>query len=369
VPTEIGGQGLQVPEDLETYGDLGLRIPFALQLRAFSESLNSNAATSDLPAPYQRSLELRRSDLREIYEELSATTAVYHGSQKCAHRKCHRNNIDVALVDGIYSPGPRMWRWCDAELDPDRAAKITKKLGMGSSKLDMFPPLPPAGFFASILPDQVVGPSSLSSASSLAVTTNNQPGDETLRTVENLLRMPKHSGNATTTTPEFNLGDSLSFFEDNQQQFLDPQPRSLTTLPNENPFNLTNEDMIFLPHQQQQHQLPLNFPIDPALDYTAMFPTITPSQPDSISAAATAASTTRTTPASALPRDPTVMDFFRFDDAAVSSNPPGKLLPDVLGRGDLWASGEVMVGEARVEEEGIFDFDRDFGMEFEYGSL
>jgi hypothetical protein len=35
----------------------------------------------------------------------------------------------------------------------------------------------------------------------------------------------------------------------------------------------------------------------------------------------------------------------------------------------LWASGEVMVGEARVEEEGIFDFDRDFGMEFEYGSL
>jgi hypothetical protein len=38
IPNAIGGQGREVPEDLETYGDLGLRIPFHVQLQAYNQS-------------------------------------------------------------------------------------------------------------------------------------------------------------------------------------------------------------------------------------------------------------------------------------------------------------------------------------------
>lgn len=37
IPAAIGGEGLHVPEDLETYGDLGLRVPFSVQLKAYQQ--------------------------------------------------------------------------------------------------------------------------------------------------------------------------------------------------------------------------------------------------------------------------------------------------------------------------------------------
>ncbi|KAI7583159.1 hypothetical protein KC343_g20067 [Hortaea werneckii] len=40
IPSTIGGSGQQIPEDLETYGDLGLRIPFTVQLQAYNECLS-----------------------------------------------------------------------------------------------------------------------------------------------------------------------------------------------------------------------------------------------------------------------------------------------------------------------------------------
>jgi len=43
IPSNVGGMGLQVPEDLEIYGDLGLRVPFSVQLA-------SGAPLADRPA-------------------------------------------------------------------------------------------------------------------------------------------------------------------------------------------------------------------------------------------------------------------------------------------------------------------------------
>lgn len=145
VPTEIGGSGLQIPEDLETYGDLGLRIPFAVQLQAYNQQLNgsgpgfvdSNNGSNEVdavPEPYKRALELRRSDLRDVYEQLMAADALYEGPQKCQHARCERNHIDVTLVDDIHAPGPRMRRWCNELFTPAQIASFAQKLGRGSNK-------------------------------------------------------------------------------------------------------------------------------------------------------------------------------------------------------------------------------------------
>ncbi|KAK5133592.1 hypothetical protein LTR08_007540 [Meristemomyces frigidus] len=58
IPTAVGGQGAQVPEDLETYGDLGLRIPFNVQL----ETYKRNAERS---ATFQRSLDTTQTAAAE----------------------------------------------------------------------------------------------------------------------------------------------------------------------------------------------------------------------------------------------------------------------------------------------------------------
>lgn len=69
IPNAVGGQGLEVPEDLETYGDLGLRIPFHVQLErggAFSEN------NYVMPQAYQKVVDQRKkSELGTIFQQLS----------------------------------------------------------------------------------------------------------------------------------------------------------------------------------------------------------------------------------------------------------------------------------------------------------
>lgn len=43
IPSTVGGSGLQIPEDLETYTDLGLRIPFDVQLKARNDAVGQRA--------------------------------------------------------------------------------------------------------------------------------------------------------------------------------------------------------------------------------------------------------------------------------------------------------------------------------------
>jgi len=53
IPTAVGGTGIQVPGDLETYTDLGLRIPFAVQLQAYGENQSASQSGSHAQNPLQ----------------------------------------------------------------------------------------------------------------------------------------------------------------------------------------------------------------------------------------------------------------------------------------------------------------------------
>ncbi|KAK4504118.1 hypothetical protein PRZ48_005033 [Zasmidium cellare] len=123
IPTAIGGQGPQIPEDLETYTDLGLRIPFSVQLQAYNQNQTGkhvvDAATR--PGPYQKAKE----NLKEVYTLLATEGVLYNGDQSCPHTKCSENLMDISKVDGGSSPGSRLRRWCNEKLSTDAAEKLT----------------------------------------------------------------------------------------------------------------------------------------------------------------------------------------------------------------------------------------------------
>ncbi|KAK5126013.1 hypothetical protein LTR85_011368 [Meristemomyces frigidus] len=61
IPTAVGGQGTEVPEDLETYGDLGLRIPFVVRLRAYNQSIGTEYTKEHVHEAYRAKLEAGRA--------------------------------------------------------------------------------------------------------------------------------------------------------------------------------------------------------------------------------------------------------------------------------------------------------------------
>lgn len=132
IPSAIGGQGTQVPEDLETYTDLGLRIPFTVQLQAYNQNQTGkhvvDAATR--PGPYQEA----RKNVKEIYSLLATEGVLYNGDQSCPHTKCSENLMDISKVDGGSSPGSRLRRWCNENLSTDAAEKLTTLRTIGAIK-------------------------------------------------------------------------------------------------------------------------------------------------------------------------------------------------------------------------------------------
>lgn len=132
IPSAIGGQGVQVPEDLETYTDLGLRIPFTVQLQAYNQNQTGkhvvDAATR--PGPYQEA----RKNVKEIYSLLATEGVLYNGDQSCPHTKCSENLMDISKVDGGSSPGSRLRRWCSDNLSTEAAEKLTTLRTIGAIK-------------------------------------------------------------------------------------------------------------------------------------------------------------------------------------------------------------------------------------------
>ncbi|KAK4540460.1 hypothetical protein LTR36_009206 [Oleoguttula mirabilis] len=61
IPTAVGGQGNAVPEDLETYGDLGLRIPFAVRLQAYNQSHGTEYTRDHVSDAYRTTPETRQA--------------------------------------------------------------------------------------------------------------------------------------------------------------------------------------------------------------------------------------------------------------------------------------------------------------------
>lgn len=132
IPSAIGGLGIQVPEDLETYTDLGLRIPFSVQLQAYNQDQTGkhveDAATR--PGPYQKA----RENVQQVYSLLATEGVLYNGDQTCPHTKCSDNLMDISKFDGHSSPGSRLRRWCNDKLSTDAAEKLASLRTVGAIK-------------------------------------------------------------------------------------------------------------------------------------------------------------------------------------------------------------------------------------------
>lgn len=126
IPSEIGGQGRCVPTDLETYGDLGLRIPFSAQLKAYNDEAASATCTCPQIAGVHSMTQHGKlsQELRAIYRQL-ANEGVLHGLDKnCKHHACENNIIDVSTIDSG-AAGPQKLRWCIYSVPQDKALRLS----------------------------------------------------------------------------------------------------------------------------------------------------------------------------------------------------------------------------------------------------
>ena len=129
IPDAVGGQGDAVPEDLETYGDLGLRIPFSVQLQAYNQSQGQAQLChlAELPAQdggcqnNQRNAELDR-----IWRTLSKEGVLHDANGKCKHTECEDNLLDTSMISGAKAKGAKQFRWCNYELPPQKAKDLAK---------------------------------------------------------------------------------------------------------------------------------------------------------------------------------------------------------------------------------------------------
>lgn len=126
IPNQIGGQGKHVPADLETYGDLGLRIPFCAQLKAYNDTQGQSETCTcpQIAGAHTLSQHTQLSqELRQIYQQL-AHEGVLHGlDEKCTHHECDNNVIDVTAIDSARR-GPKQLRWCIYTLPKEKAGRL-----------------------------------------------------------------------------------------------------------------------------------------------------------------------------------------------------------------------------------------------------
>ena len=127
IPNAVGGQGENVPEDLETYGDLGLRIPFAVQLQAYNQNqpqeqlchFGGLQGQSRICDETQKAAELGR-----IWGTLSKEGVLHDANGKCKHTECEGNVLDANLVGEKPARGQKQYRWCTYEVPPQKAKEI-----------------------------------------------------------------------------------------------------------------------------------------------------------------------------------------------------------------------------------------------------
>ncbi|KAK0257201.1 hypothetical protein LTS09_008107 [Friedmanniomyces endolithicus] len=134
IPSHIGGQGVQIPEDLETYGDLGLRIPFAVQLQAYKQiQTGSQTPPDDLsPEAYQEAL-TGRAHFRDSFARMHEEGRLHDEDFTCAHEECKLNIADISWLDGVeHGSSPRYRRWCSSELPLELLKPIAFSAGAGS---------------------------------------------------------------------------------------------------------------------------------------------------------------------------------------------------------------------------------------------
>lgn len=151
IPSAVGGQGAEVPEDLETYGDLGLRIPFAVQLQAFNQAQGEgNISMRD--AKYEEALgkatEQRRQEVRSLYHQLSKEGVLHDADYRCQHAECKGNVVDERFVHGNVAGKPAHRRWCTYELPMETAKRFATLTGPVRRELALGTTQPATGSIA-----------------------------------------------------------------------------------------------------------------------------------------------------------------------------------------------------------------------------
>lgn len=134
IPNQIGGQGPEVPEDLETYGDLGLRIPFAVQLKAYNDKLNEEVCNCDLiTTQHTKSMHVPNDpeQMRSLYHVLAREGVLHDSKGKCKHTECDTNILEFNYMDSTNAPKTR-YRWCTYELPPKKAKQVATLTNSGA---------------------------------------------------------------------------------------------------------------------------------------------------------------------------------------------------------------------------------------------
>ncbi|TKA44145.1 hypothetical protein B0A54_04911 [Friedmanniomyces endolithicus] len=134
IPSHIGGQAVQIPEDLETYGDLGLRIPFAVQLQAYKQSQTGGQTPPDelSPEAYQEAL-TGRAHFRDSFARMHEEGRLHDEDFTCGHEECRLNIADISWLDGVeHGSSPRYRRWCSSELPLELIKPTAFSTGAGS---------------------------------------------------------------------------------------------------------------------------------------------------------------------------------------------------------------------------------------------
>ncbi|KAK3664034.1 hypothetical protein LTR22_004997 [Elasticomyces elasticus] len=135
IPSDVGGQGVEIPEDLETYGDLGLRIPFAVQLQAYNmnqaeartphdgispkqyqDAVHGTPHHGVSPKQYQDAVH-GRAHFRDFFAQMHKEGRLHDKDFVCGHEECAQNKADISWLDDIGSGSSgRFKRWCAREL-------------------------------------------------------------------------------------------------------------------------------------------------------------------------------------------------------------------------------------------------------------
>ena len=102
----------------ETYGDLGLRIPFAVQLQAYNQAQTGQQKfdAASRPGPYQAALHQWEANMVQVYTVLAKEGVLRSGEVNCGHEQCAKNILDISSIDESEAPGPQMKSWCTEDL-------------------------------------------------------------------------------------------------------------------------------------------------------------------------------------------------------------------------------------------------------------
>lgn len=131
IPTTLGGEGQQIPEDLEAYSDLGLRIPFALQLQAYNlnQANLPSAVPKQSPGAYQEALTHRTGRFRDLFAVLESEGKLRADDNSCGHEECAGNRADLSWLETSHTE-VQYRRWCNQEV----GVPLVKPLSFVSSR-------------------------------------------------------------------------------------------------------------------------------------------------------------------------------------------------------------------------------------------